>query len=183
MNVCVFTGSSIGTHPNYRQAAQSLGYYLAEHDHDLVYGGASVGLMGAVADAILEAGGKAYGVLPTTLQRREIIHEDLTELMIVPDMHTRKAKMAELSDIFIVMPGGIGTMEEMFEIWTWSQLGIHRKPIGLLNIDNYYQQLLTFMDHTVKQGFLKPQHRQLMACENTPKSLIQKMTELETSNQ
>jgi len=175
MNLCVFCGSSEGSKPSYRAAANHLGAVLAERGIGLVYGGASVGLMGAVADAVLAKGGTAVGVLPENLARVEIAHQGLTELHIVPNMHERKAKMAQLADGFILLPGGIGSLEEMFEIWTWSQLGLHQKPIGMLNVDGFYTGLQTFLDQLVTEAFVKPVHRQTLQSAAEPHELIDQM--------
>ncbi|HEY0781365.1 MAG TPA: TIGR00730 family Rossman fold protein [Thermoanaerobaculia bacterium] len=157
----MFCGSSAGRSPLYRQAAARLGTQLAERGLGLVYGGASVGLMGAVADAALAGGGEVLGVLPDRLFDREVAHPGLTELLLVGSMHERKARMAEMADGFLALPGGIGTLDELFEIWTWAQLGLHAKPIGLLDIGGYFQPLLAFLDHQVREGFLHPSHRAL----------------------
>lgn len=175
MNICVFTGANPGVEPHYQQAAEHLGRYIARQGYGLVYGGGSLGLMGTVANAAISNNGTVYGVLPKALQKLEVGNPDISELFIVPDMHTRKAKMAELSDAFIVMPGGIGTMEEMFEVWTWAQLGLHQKPVGILNINNYYDHLLAFLEHTVAQGFLRPEHKSMLACSSEPVELLTKM--------
>ncbi len=156
---CVFCGSSSGASDDYLLAAHTLGKALVEREIDLVYGGASIGLMGAVADAVLAAGGKAYGVIPRHLEKHEIAHKSLTELLVVENMHERKAAMADMSSGFIALPGGIGTLEELIEICTWQQLGLHTKPTGVLNINQFYDQLLSFLDHTVQEKFLHPQHR------------------------
>ncbi|MBB6673112.1 LOG family protein [Cohnella nanjingensis] len=160
-HVAVFCGSSDGASDVYRAEARLLGAELASRGMTLVYGGASVGLMGAVADAVLEAGGRAVGVLPRFLQSREIAHKGLSELILVDTMHERKAKMAELSDGFIVLPGGPGTMEEFFEIYTWAQLGLHRKPCGILNVNGYYDPLVALFDHMAEERFLQDKHRGL----------------------
>ena len=172
MNICVFCGSSLGRSGAYRAAAQALGAELARREIGLVYGGASVGLMGVVADAVLSHGGSAIGVLPKALAELEIAHEGLTELRIVSSMHERKAQMADLSEAFIALPGGIGTLEEAFEVWTWSQLGVHAKPIGLLNVANYYDGLERFLDHMVEEAFVKPVHRNIMLAGADPAALI-----------
>jgi len=156
---CIFCGSSSGASDDYLLAAHALGKALVERQIDLVYGGASIGLMGAVADAVLAAGGKAYGVIPRHLEQHEIAHKGLTELLIVENMHERKAAMADMASGFIALPGGIGTLEELIEICTWQQLGLHTKPTGVLNINQFYDQLLSFLDHTVQEKFLHPQHR------------------------
>ncbi len=162
MNVCVFAGSSSGARASYREAATALGTAIAGRGMGLVYGGASVGLMGAAADAALAAGGRVVGVLPSWLDRREIAHTGLTELRVVSSMHERKALMADMADMFAVLPGGIGSLEECFEVWTWTQLGIHKKPIGLLNVEGYYDALERFLDQVVTESFLRAEHRGLL---------------------
>lgn len=175
MRICVFCGSSPGIRPAYKIAAQTLGRRIAERNITLVYGGASVGLMGAVADAALKAGGDVIGVLPEALADHEIAHEHLSELHIVGSMHERKKMMADFSNAFIALPGGIGTLEETFEVWTWSQLSIHKKAIGLLNVDGYYDKLTSFLDHVVTEGFVKPVHRDIMVTDQNPDTLINKL--------
>ena len=182
MNICVFTGSSFGHREAYRLAARQLGAELANREIGLVYGGASVGLMGVVADAALEAGGSVIGVLPKALQDLEVAHHGLTELRIVPSMHERKAQMADLSDAFIVMPGGIGTLEEAFEIWSWLLLGIHAKPIGLLNIAGFFDGLETFLDHIVAEAFVKQVHRGTFLSESDPARLIDQLLAFKMPN-
>ena len=145
---------------------------LVDRDLGLVYGGAGIGLMGLVADTVLQLGGRAVGVIPEALARKEVVHKGLSELHITQSMHERKTMMAELSDGFIAMPGGIGTFEEIFEIWTWAQLGIHAKPCGLLNVAGYYDALTTFLDHAATEQFLKPQHRSLLIVEHGPEALL-----------
>ena len=159
--ICVFCGSSDGARPIYKKHCNTLAEAMVNRNIDLVYGGASIGLMGAIADAVLAQGGKVIGVIPEHLQNYEISHAGLTELMVVPDMHQRKAKMAQLSDGFIALPGGIGTLEELIEIATWQQLCLHQKPTGLLNIDHYYDSLIDFLSHSVQEQFLKEQHLNL----------------------
>ncbi len=175
LNICVFTGSSLGRNESYQHAAKQLGAELAQRNIGLVYGGASVGLMGAVADAALSDGGKVIGVLPQSLAAMEIAHKHLTELRIVSSMHERKAQMADLSDAFIALPGGIGTLEETFEVWTWSQLGIHNKPLGLLNVAGFYNGLETFLDHLVTESFVQPVHRNILLSDSKPQNLIDKL--------
>lgn len=175
MRICVFCGSSLGGDPAYKQAAVALGTELAARDIGLVYGGASVGLMGVVADAALTKGGEVIGVLPEALADLEIAHEGLSELRIVSSMHERKAQMAELSEAFIALPGGIGTLEETFEVWTWSQLSIHAKPVGLLNVKGYYDGLEAFLDHMTSEHFVKPVHRNIMLSDAKPGALIEKL--------
>lgn len=157
--VCVFCGSSVGTRASYREAAVALAAELARRGSRLVYGGGNIGLMGIVADAALERGVHVTGILPTGLAEKELAHHGVSDLRVVDSMHARKALMAELSDGFVAMPGGIGTFEEWFEVLTWSQLGIHRKPCGLLDVDGYYADLLALLDRSVAEGFLKPKHR------------------------
>lgn len=166
-SICVYCGSNPGRDPAFVTAARAVGTRLAKAGLDIIYGGGQVGLMGEVADAALDAGGRVIGVIPEFLALKEIAHLDLTELYVVQSMHARKAKMAHLSDAFIALPGGIGTMEEMFEIWTWGQLGQHRKPVGLLNVHGYYDDLVAFLDKMADQNFLAPDHRQsLMVAED-----------------
>jgi len=179
LKVCVFCGSSEGVRPQYREAALALGRAIAARGDELVYGGSKVGLMGAVADATLGAGGRAIGVLPRALRDKEIAHEGLTELHIVESMHQRKAMMADLSGAFVALPGGMGTFEEVFEIWTWAQLGYHRKPVGLLDIEGYYDRLLAFLDQTVEEGFVKPEHRRMAIVETDPALLLDRFATYE----
>lgn len=170
--ICVFSGSSSGQHPAYAEAARTLGDLLAQEGIGLVYGGAAVGLMGTVADAVREAGGEVIGVIPQSLMQREVAHTGLDDLRVVGSMHERKALMAELSDGFIAMPGGIGTFEEIFEVWTWGQLGSHAKPCAFLNIQRFYDRLLGFLDHVVDEAFLKPVHRDMVIVEEEPEALL-----------
>lgn len=165
MRLCVFCGSASGNQPVHAQAARRLGEALADAGIGLVYGGASVGLMGMVADAALARGGEVIGVIPKALAAHEIAHHGLSELHVVGSMHERKAMMAALSDGFIAMPGGAGTLEEIFEVWTWAQLGYHRKPCALLNVQGFYDGLVAFIDQTVGQGFLKPEYREMLIVE------------------
>lgn len=173
-SVCVFCGSSSGRDPQFAAAAETLGTLLAQREIKLVYGGASVGLMGALADATLEAGGEVVGVIPQQLVDREIAHQGLTELHVVQTMHQRKALMAELSDGFVALPGGIGTLEELIEIWTWSQLRLHAKPLGVLNIDGYYDRLGAFLDHAVAEGFQPPSERQKLVFATSAEDLLER---------
>lgn len=170
--VCVFCGSSMGTSPVYAEAAAALGKLLAQRGLGLVYGGASVGTMGAVADAALAAGGEVIGVIPEALSGVEIAHAGLSELHVVADMHERKAKMAELSDGFLALPGGAGTLEELFEVWTWAQLGIHGKPLGLVDVAGYYSGLVAFADHMVTEGFLGAGYRELLLVDADAAALL-----------
>ena len=160
--ICVFCGSSFGSRAAYKQAAQGLGRLLAERGIGLVYGGGCVGLMGAMADACLNAGGEVIGVIPDSLMRREVGHSGVTKLHVVQTMHERKALMADLADAFIALPGGYGTLEEFCEVVTWSQLGIQQKPCGLLNVENYWDGLLKMLDHAVHEELLRPQNRELV---------------------
>jgi uncharacterized protein (TIGR00730 family) len=161
--ICVFAGSSSGVQPQYLEAADALGRALAGRQIGIVYGGARVGLMGTLADAALAAGGEVIGVIPSMLVDREIAHGELTDLRIVASMHERKAMMNDLSDAFIALPGGLGTLEEMFEVLTWAQLGLHRKPTGILNVEGYFDRLLEFLEHSVREGFLRQQYRETLA--------------------
>ena len=176
MRICVFAGSSFGRSETYRNSAVSLGRTIARKGLGLVYGGASVGLMAAVADAALNEGGEVIGVLPRKLANQEVGHRGLTKLHLVDSMHERKAMMAELSDGFAVLPGGIGTLEEAFEVWTWSQLGFHSKSVGLLNVDGFFDGLNGFLDSLVTEHFLKSVHRGILLCESSPEMLIDKLT-------
>ena len=162
MRVCVFCGSSIGADPAYRDAAEHVGRTLAERGAGLIYGGAAVGTMGALADAALAAGGHVTGVIPQSLVDREVAHPRLSDLHVVADLHERKAKMASLADAFLVLPGGAGTLEELFEVFTWAQLGLHHKPIALLDVAGFYQPMLRFLDHMAGQGFLRPEYRDML---------------------
>ena len=171
-NICVFCGSQSGTDERYRQAAIELGGLLAQRGHGLVYGGGHVGLMGIIADAVLEAGGSVTGVIPRPMTERELAHETVTKLYVVSSMHERKALMASLSDAFIALPGGYGTLEELFEVIAWAQLGIHRKPIGLLNVAGYFDALLSLVDHMIGEGFIKTKHRGLFVTAEHPQSLL-----------
>ncbi|WP_457943663.1 TIGR00730 family Rossman fold protein [Vreelandella alkaliphila] len=170
--ICVYLGSREGNTPAFRQAANTLGTAIADRGHTLVYGGARIGLMGALANATLDAGGKVIGVMPDHLVEREQAHFGLTELIRVPNMHERKATMAANADAFIALPGGIGTFEELFEIWTWGYLGLHEKPMGLLDTDSFYAPLLTFLDSTVSHGFLAQTTRDMLMDAPTPNQLL-----------
>jgi len=177
--LAVFCGSKDGAHPVFREAAGTLGQALAARDIGLVYGGSRVGTMGAVADATLAAQGQAIGVLPHFLQEKELAHPGLTELHLVYSMHERKAKMSELADGFIILPGGPGTMEEFFEVFTWAQLGLHEKPCGVLNIDGYYDPLIALFDTMERQGFLIPEHRAMLIVESDPDRLLERFATYE----
>jgi hypothetical protein len=170
--VCVFCGSSQGARACYADAARALGTVLARRQIGLVYGGGRVGLMGVLADTVLAAGGEVVGVIPEAMVPKELAHEGLTGLHIVGSMHERKACMAELADAFVALPGGYGTFEEFCEIVTWAQLGLHRKPCGLLNVDGYYDRLLALFDHAVAEQFVRPAHRSLVLEERDPERLL-----------
>jgi len=172
MRLCVFSGSSPGRSPAYADAARDLGDALARSGIGLVYGGASVGLMGVIADAAQAAGGEVIGVMPRSLMEKEIGHPGLTDLRVVGSMHERKALMAELSDGFIALPGGAGTLEELFEVWTWAQLGHHRKPCALYNVEGYYDALAAFLDQTVEERFVKQAHREMLIVERDLDALL-----------
>ena len=173
--ICLYAGSSPGTDPAYAQATAALATLLAERGIGIAYGGASVGLMGVLADAALNAGGEVVGVLPRALQAREIGHLELTRLEIVETMHERKARMAELCDAFIALPGGVGTLEEVVEAMTWTMLGIHLKPVGLLSVGGYYAPLEAWLDQAREQGFLKPEHRELLMSHEDPEVLLSRL--------
>ena len=174
--ICVFCGSSPGARPAYAVAARGVGHALVETGIDLVYGGAGVGLMGILAQSVLDAGGRVTGVIPRLLAGKEVAFTRLEDLRIVESMHERKALMADLSDGFIALPGGIGTIEEFVEVLTWSQLGIHDKPCGLLNSDGYYDRLLGFFDHMVEEGFIRSEHRDTIVVDADPALLLMKMS-------
>jgi uncharacterized protein (TIGR00730 family) len=170
--VCVFCGSSTGTNPLYVDAARRMGRALARRGIGLVYGGGGVGLMAAVADAALDDGGEVVGVIPRALQLRELAHDRLTTLHVVGSMHERKARMAELAQGFVALPGGMGTLEEFAEILTWAQLGLHERPCGLLDVGGYYRPLVAFFDHAEAEGFLRPEHRKLVLVADDPDVLL-----------
>lgn len=173
--IAVFCGSNQGARPVYTAAAEQLGALIAREKIDLVYGGGCVGLMGAVADAALKHGGHVIGVIPEKLVLKEVVHEKLPDLRVVKTMHERKALMAELADGFIALPGGYGTFEESFEVLAWSQLRWRRKPFGLLNIHGFYSQLIAFLDHTAQEGFIRPQHRELVLVESSVEKILERM--------
>jgi len=170
--VCIYCGSNTGTRPAYTAAAARLGVALGEQGLSLVYGGGNVGLMGVLADAALAAGVDVIGVIPEALEAKELAHPRLTELRVVASMHERKALMAELADGFIAMPGGLGTLDELFETWTWAQLGFHGKPCGLLDVEEYFQPLIAFLDHAVLEGFVRAEHRRMTFVETDPLVLL-----------
>jgi uncharacterized protein (TIGR00730 family) len=173
--LCVYAGSNAGSRPDYAEAAVALATTMAARDIGLVYGGGKVGLMGVLADTILAAGGEAIGVIPRALVDREVGHGGLTELRVVGSMHERKALMAELSDGFVALPGGIGTLEELIEVYTWSQLGIHAKPVGVLDAAGFYSGLSAFLDHMVQEGFLRAAHRATMLAAAEPGALLDRL--------
>jgi uncharacterized protein (TIGR00730 family) len=177
--LAVFCGSSNGASNKYKEGAIQLGKELARREITLVYGGASVGIMGGIADAVLGEGGEVIGVIPKMLEEREISHPNLTELFIVHSMHERKAKMADLADGFIALPGGPGTLEEFFEIFTWAQLGLHQKPFGLLNINHYYDPLVSLFDHMTEQQFMQQKYRSMAIVESDPERLIERFSTYE----
>jgi uncharacterized protein (TIGR00730 family) len=170
--LCVFCGSSVGTNQAYTDAAEAMGTLLAKRGIGLVYGGGHVGLMGVIAEAALKGGGEVIGVIPRALFEREIGHSGVTDLRIVDSMHTRKAMMADLADAFVAMPGGVGTFEEFFEAVTWTQLGLHRKACGLLNVAGFYSPLAAFIDQAVSEGFIKPIHRAAIVVDDDPARLL-----------
>ncbi|CAM3784647.1 TIGR00730 family Rossman fold protein [Pseudomonas wadenswilerensis] len=178
-SVCVFCGASTGVNPAYREAAIALGQAIAARGLTLVYGGGAVGLMGIVADAAMAAGGEVIGIIPEALKNAEIGHTGLTRLEVVDGMHARKARMAELSDAFVALPGGLGTLEELFEVWTWGQLGYHAKPLGLLDVNGFYSKLGSFLDHVVEEGFVRPQHRAMLQLADSPAELLDAMDSFE----
>jgi uncharacterized protein (TIGR00730 family) len=180
--LCVFCGSNPGVNPAYENAAAGLGRLLAERKIELVYGGRNIGLMGELADAALEAGGRVIGVIPESLMAKEVGHQGLTELRVVGSMHERKALMADLAEGSIALPGGYGTFEEFCEVLTWSQLGVHAKPCGVLNVERYYDPLLALFDHAVKEGFLRSDNRTLVLEERDPRRLLEKMSEFQASD-
>jgi uncharacterized protein (TIGR00730 family) len=177
--ICVFCGSSPGKRPDYEDAARAMGRELVERGISLVYGGGNVGLMGVIADTVMKAGGEVIGVIPQALADREIANIGVTDLRIVDSMHTRKAMMADLSDAFIAMPGGVGTFEEFFEAVTWTQLGVHRKPCGLLNAADFYGPLVEFIDRAVTEGFIRPVHRAAIVVDDDAARLLDKLSAVE----
>ncbi len=174
-SIAVYCGASHGASPIFDDAARAMARSLVEHNIALVYGGGNVGLMGVIADEVLRLGGEVSGVIPRQLVERELAHPGLTRLFVVKDMHERKAMMSELSDGFIALPGGMGTLEELFEMLTWSQLGIHAKPVGALNVNGFYDGLVSFIAHQREQGFVRPQHAELLKVEDQPDALIARL--------
>ncbi len=180
--ICIYCGSSSGRSPEYIDYATVLAKELVTRNIGLVYGGASVGIMGIIANTVLDGGGEVIGVIPQSLVDKEVSHTGLTELKVVNTMHERKAIMAELSDGFMALPGGLGTIEELFEVLTWSQLGFHKKPCSLLNIKQYYNSLLLFLDHAVEEQFIKPIHREMLLVKDDPSKLLDAMDEYNPPN-
>lgn len=174
-SVCLYLGSSPGARPEYESLVGRLAAIIARRGMTLVYGGGNVGLMGVAADAALAEGGKVIGVIPADIADKEVGHSGLTDLQVVNSMHERKMRMATLSDGIIALPGGLGTLEELFEMLTWSQLGFHSKPIGLVNVEGYYDLLLAFLEHAVEERFVKPIHRDLLLVERDPEALLERM--------
>jgi len=171
--ICVYCGSNMGARPEYADAARELADVLVRHELELVYGGAAVGIMGVIADRVLEQGGKVHGVIPKMLEEKEIAHQGLTELHVVSSMHERKSMMAMLSDGFIAMPGGFGTLEELIEMLTWGQLQFHNKPCGILNVRGYFDHLLKYLDHAMAEGFLRPENHEMLLHDPDPAGLVQ----------
>jgi hypothetical protein len=177
--ICVYCGSSAGRDPAYVAAAREFGRALADRNVGLVFGGGRVGMMGAVADATLDAGGEAHGVIPEALVEREVAHERLTDLDVVDSMHARKQRMAELADGFVALPGGFGTLEELVEVLTWAQLGFHRDPCGLLNVAGYFEELVAFFDNQVAEGFVRPAHREMLVVSEDAGDLLDRFAAYE----
>jgi uncharacterized protein (TIGR00730 family) len=174
-SVCVFCGSSAGDDPAFAAAARALGGAVARSGRRLVYGGGRVGLMGVLADAALARGAAVVGVIPSALARKEVAHPSLSELRVVGSMHERKATMAELADAFVALPGGLGTLEELFEVWTWGQLGLHSKPVGILGVADFFAPLLAFLDGLVARGFVRRQHRDMLVLDDDPERLLARL--------
>jgi uncharacterized protein (TIGR00730 family) len=173
--ICVFCGTNTGSRPDYGAAARELGQILAQQEIELVYGGASVGIMGELADSVQEHGGHVTGIIPQQLMEKEAAHTGIRNLIVVASMHQRKSQMADMSDGFVALPGGIGTLEGFFEILTWGQLGIHSKPSGILNVAGYFDELTRFLDHAVQEGFLTEEHRDAIIMESDPRRLLERM--------
>ncbi len=174
--VCVYCGSGVGGRPEYADAARALGRVLVERGLELVFGGGRIGMMGVVARTVLEQGGEVTGVIPRALHEMDLALGEVADMRIVADMHERKALMAELADAFVALPGGYGTMEELFEVLTWAQLGFHGKPVGLLNVARYFDELIRFVDHATLQGFIDPVHRGLLLVDQDPDELLARLT-------
>ena len=178
-SVCVYCGAHTGRDPAYTAAAALLGRTLAERGIGIVFGGGRVGLMGVVADAALAAGGRVTGIIPQALMKKELAHAGLTEMIVTTSMHERKAQMAERADAFVALPGGLGTFEELFEIWTWGQLGWHRKPCGVINVAGFYDGLIAFLDHAAGAGFVRPVHRGMLLVDDDPARLLDRFAQYE----
>ena len=178
-SICVFCGSSDTVHTDYLSAARQMGYIFAERGLRLIYGGGKTGLMGAVADGVIGSGGKVIGVIIPSMNTNALAHAGIAQMEVVPDMHARKARMHELADGYIALPGGYGTFDELFETITWSQTGAHEKPVGLLNVKNYYAPLLAAIDHAVEEGFIFNEHRDVLLCDSEPNKLLDAMAEYE----
>ncbi|MDP5275855.1 TIGR00730 family Rossman fold protein [Chengkuizengella axinellae] len=174
-SICVFAGSNVGVHSDYEKKALELGKFIADHGYSLVYGGSKIGLMGAVANEVLSQGGEVIGVMPKGLFKGEMVHQELTQLVEVYGMHERKAKMGEISDGFIALPGGLGTFEELFEVLSWSQIGIHQKPIGLFNVKGYFDPLVEMVKHSVREGFSNNSSLKLMVSDDNAEALVKGM--------
>ncbi len=172
--LCVFCGANTGVRPEYADSARAMARAMVDHGVDLVYGGGNIGLMGILADAVLDGGGRVTGIIPYGLKQREVAHSGLTELVVVAGMHERKQRMSELADAFISLPGGVGTFEELLEILTWAQLGMHRKPCGLLNVAGYYGGLVGFLEHAVQEGFMQTKTFDLLHVSDSPEALLKK---------
>jgi len=177
--ICVFCGSQPGVNSAYAEAARELGHLLARDNITLIFGGGKTGIMGILADAVLEAGGRAVGIIPDSMNVPKVVHEELSELIVTPDMHTRKARMVEVSDGFIALPGGFGTLDELFETLTLSQLGYEPKPIGILNVAGYYTPLVELVDHAIQAGFVHPRYRDVFTVRESPQDLLAAMQEFQ----
>ncbi|MBD1380520.1 LOG family protein [Metabacillus arenae] len=175
-SICIFAGSNVGVREEYKMKARELGNYMAQNDFQLIYGGSKVGLMGEIANEVLSQGGKVTGIMPVGLFSGEIVHTELTELIEVNGMHERKAKMSELADAYIALPGGLGTFEELFEVLCWAQIGIHEKPIGLYNVRGYYDPLIQLVKFSIQEGFSNDSHLKLIGAASEPEELIKQMT-------
>ena len=181
-SACIFCGSSPGARPVYTEATEDLGTLLVQNGITLVFGGATVGLMGRLADTVVSEGGEAIGVIPQALVDREIAHLGLTELHVVDTMHERKQRMADLSDAFVALPGGLGTLDELFEIYTWAQLGMHSKPIGLLNVEGYFDGLTSFLEHAVAERFVRADHREMLIVEEEPAPMLERLASFDPAS-
>ncbi len=182
LKICVYMASRIGARPQYSAAAAEVGTWIGSQGHGLVYGGGQVGLMGVVADAVLAAGGEVTGIITQHLYDQEVAHQTVTELVVVDDMPTRKREMFQRSDAFLVLPGGVGTLEELTEVWCWSSLSLHSKPIGLLNCDGYYDGLLTFLERSIDDGLMGELHRELLEVSDNPIALLTSLASLSSAN-